>query len=190
MQFYLESTLKQYQYYKSLGEKAMRQIPEDKLFYMHNEDSNSIAVIVKHLWGNMLSRFTDFMTADGEKAWRKRDAEFENDIQSVAEMWEKWEAGWKVVFEALQPLETDDLEKIVYIRNQGHTVVEAVNRQLAHYAYHVGQIVFLAKILTEGSWQSLSIPRGGSTAFNQEKFSQEKAKGHFTDEFLGQEEKK
>ena len=184
MQSYLESTLKQFRYYKSLGEKAIRQVPEDKLFYMHNEDSNSIAVIVKHLWGNMLSRWTDFMTADGEKSWRQRDAEFENDIQSVEELWEKWEAGWKVVFEALEPLSPADLEKIVYIRNQGHTVVEAANRQLAHYAYHVGQLVFLAKILADQPWQSLSIPRGGSQAFNKEKFDKEKAKGHFTDEFL------
>lgn len=182
MKSYLPSTIKQYKYYKSVGERAMRQVPEDKLFLMHNEDSNSIAVIVKHLWGNMLSRFTDFMTSDGEKEWRERDAEFENDIQTADELWEKWEAGWKVVFEALEPLTDNDLEKLVYIRNQGHTVIEALNRQMAHYAYHVGQIVFLAKMLAEQPWESLSIPKGESKSFNAKKFAQDKAKGHFTDE--------
>jgi hypothetical protein len=187
MQSYLPSTIKQFQYYKALGERAMRQVVEEKLFYMYNDDSNSIAVLVKHLWGNMLSRFTDFMTSDGEKEWRQRDTEFENDISSVDELWEKWEAGWKVVFEALEPLTVDDLEKIVYIRNQGHTVVEALNRQLAHYAYHIGQIVYRSKMLTSDPWKSLTIPKGESKSFNAKKFSQDKAKGHFTDEFLGKE---
>lgn len=185
MKSYLPSTLKQLQYYKSLAERAMRQVPEEKLFYMYNDDSNSIAVIVKHLWGNMLSRFTDFMTSDGEKEWRERDAEFENDLKDVNELWEKWEAGWKVVFEAVEPLKEEDLEKWVYIRNEGHTVIEALNRQMAHYAYHVGQIVYRCKMLTPEPWQSLTIPRGESKSFNAKKFSQEKGRGHFTDNVSG-----
>ena len=181
---YLPSILKQFEFYKMLGERAMRQVPEDKLFWTFNEESNSLAVIVKHLWGNMLSRWTDFLTSDGEKVWRQRDAEFENDIQHAEALWQKWEAGWEVLFLAIRPLSDADLEHIVYIRNQGHTVVEAINRQLAHYAYHVGQIVFLSKMLAEQPWESLSIPKGQSDAFNQDKFNQPRQRGHFTNDFL------
>ncbi len=181
---YLESATKQFVYYKSLGEKAIAQMAEEDLFKMYNPDSNSVAIIVKHLWGNMLSRWTDFLTSDGEKDWREREAEFENDLQTRKNLLQKWEEGWQVLFEALKPLQAEDLERIVYIRNQGHTVVEAINRQLAHYAYHVGQIVFLAKLMATDGWQSLSIPRGESGSFNQKKFSQAKEKKHFTDEFV------
>lgn len=181
---YLISVIKQFQYYKSLGEKAMQQVPAERLFHMHSEDSNSVAIIVKHLWGNMLSRWTDFLTSDGEKSWRNRDAEFENDLTSSDELWKKWEEGWTCLFGALESLKTEDLDAIIYIRNQGHTVMEAINRQLPHYAYHVGQIVFLCKLLVEGNWNSLSIPRGGSGAYNADKFSQPKERKHFTDEYL------
>jgi hypothetical protein len=181
---YLESTLKQFEYYKLLGDKAMAQLPDDKLFWQYNEESNSIAIIVKHLWGNMLSRWTDFLTSDGEKDWRDRDGEFENDIQSKDELLAKWNEGWQCLFRALQPLTEADLQKIIFIRNQGHTVLEAINRQLAHYPYHVGQMVFIAKMVAGSNWQSLSIPKGESGKFNADKFAAPKARKHFADEFL------
>lgn len=184
---YLESIKKQFEYYKMLGDKTIVQLTDEQLFWQYNEESNSIAVIVKHLWGNMLSRWTNFLTSDGEKEWRKRDEEFENDIDNREELLKKWNEGWECLFNAIHPLKATDLEKEIYIRNQGHTVVEAINRQLPHYAYHVGQLVFLGKMLCGDKWQSLSIPKGKSTAFNAEKFAQEKHKQHFTDEFLGKD---
>jgi predicted secreted protein len=180
---YLQSVIKQFEYYKLLGEKTFAQLPDDKLFWQYNDESNSIATIVKHLWGNMVSRWTDFLTSDGEKEWRNRDAEFENDIATRQEMMAKWDAGWKVFLDALKALTEDDLEKIIYIRNQGHTVVEAINRQLAHYSYHVGQIVLLGKMCAV-NWNSLSIPKGGSSEYNAGKFSKPAHRAHFTDEFL------
>lgn len=180
---YLQSAIKQFEYYKVLGEKTFSQVSDDKLFWQYNEDSNSIAVIVQHLWGNMLSRWTDFLTSDGEKEWRDRDSEFENLIKSRKEMLKKWNEGWKVFLDTLYSLKEEDLGKTIYIRNQGHTVMEAINRQLAHYPYHVGQIVFIGKMCA-GKWDSLSIPKGASKAFNSDKFSKPKHKEHFTDEFL------
>jgi len=181
---YLESAKKQFEYYKMLGDKTFTQLNDDQLFWQFNEESNSIAMIVKHLCGNMLSRFTDFLTSDGEKEWRNRDAEFENDILNKEELLAKWNEGWQCLFNAINPLTEQDLTKEIYIRNQGHTVTEAINRQLAHYPYHVGQIVFLGKMLCNQNWQSLSIPKGNSKNFNAEKFAQPKHKQHFTDEFL------
>lgn len=183
---YLESVRKQFEYYKMLGEKTFAQVPDSSLFEQYNEDSNSIATIVKHLWGNMLSRWTDFLTADGEKGWRDRDGEFENDIRSRQEMLTRWDEGWSCLLDAVNSLTDEDLKKIIYIRNQGHTVVEAINRQLAHYAYHVGQIVFIGKMVSQNPWVSLSIPRGGSKNYNTEKFAQPPQRSHFTDEFLDQ----
>ncbi|HQU77596.1 MAG: DUF1572 family protein [Chitinophagales bacterium] len=188
MPSYLDSIRKQFHYYQQLGEKTFEQVADDKLFWQYNEESNSMATIVKHLWGNMLSRWTDFLTSDGEKEWRQREAEFDNDIRSRDDMMAKWTEGWNCLYAAIDPLTDEDLEKIIFIRNQGHTVTEAINRQLAHYAYHVGQIVLLGKMLAD-QWDSLSIPRGRSDAFNKEKFSRPKEKGHFTDEFLDQPEK-
>jgi len=179
---YLVSVIKQMEYYKSLGEKAMLQLDDDQLTVQMNEESNSIGSIVKHLWGNMLSRWTGFLHSDGEKEWRQREAEFDNDLTGRAEIMAKWEEGWSCFLNALRSLTPDDLSRIVYIRNQGHTVMEAVNRQFAHYPYHVGQIVFLAKALVRQPWQSLSIPRGGTAAYNAEKFSQERRRKHFTDD--------
>jgi hypothetical protein len=181
---YLESVIKQMAYYKMLGEKTFQQIPEEKLFWQYNEDSNSIAIIVKHLWGNMLSRWTDFLTADGEKEWRDRESEFENDLTSRQEVLNKWNEGWDCFLNTLKSLTPEDLGKTIYIRNQGHTVLEAINRQLAHYPYHIGQIVFIGKMVCENGWTSLSIPKGKSSAFNQDKFSKPKHQAHFTDEFL------
>lgn len=181
---YLESARKQFAYYKQLGDKTFSQVSEEQLFWKSNEESNSIANIVKHLWGNMLSRWTDFLTSDGEKDWRNRDAEFEDTVKTRAELISKWNEGWECLFAALNSLESGDLDKIVYIRNQGHTLMEAINRQLAHYPYHVGQIVFIGKMLSGNTWNSLSIPKGNSQEYNSQKFAQPKQKGHFTDEFL------
>lgn len=182
---YIESTRKQLDYYKLLGEKTFSQLSDEQLFLKMNEQSNSVATIVKHLWGNMLSRWTDFLTSDGEKEWRKREEEFENDPCTRGELLEKWEQGWACLFEALKSLTDDDLSRIIYIRNQGHTLLEAVNRALCHYAYHVGQIVFIGKMLCGVHWESLSIPKGATSAYNQEMFAQPKSRQHFTDGSLG-----
>ena len=182
---YLESVKKQFEYYKMLGEKTFAQIPDDKLFWQYNPESNSIATIVKHLWGNMLSRWTEFLTSDGEKEWREREAEFDNDITTRQELLDKWNSGWACLFHALNSLTQGDLQKEIYIRNMGHTVTEAINRQLAHYPYHIGQIVFLGKMICDDAWTSLSIPRGNSDAYNAGKFSKPKHKEHFTNEFIG-----
>jgi hypothetical protein len=181
---YLESVLKQFLYYKTLGEKAMEQLEPEQLFVAVNEDTNSIAVIVKHLSGNMLSRWTDFLTTDGEKEWRHRDAEFENDLQTKEAVLATWNKGWDCLFDALNKLRPEQLSQIIYIRNEGHTVIEAINRQLAHYPYHVGQIVFYAKMLKNSDWESLSIPRNKSNSYNQDKFAQEKSIKNFTDDEL------
>jgi len=164
---YLKSSLSLLHSYKNLGAKAMEQVPEEKLFWQYNEESNSMATIVKHLSGNMHSRWTDFLTTDGEKPWRERDGEFENDIKNREEMMQVWEKGWKVLFDALEPLTEADFEKTVYIRKEAHTVVEAINRELAHYSSHIGQLIYLGKMLTGGPWKSLSIPKGQSKTFKK-----------------------
>ncbi|HLO55386.1 MAG TPA: DUF1572 family protein [Saprospiraceae bacterium] len=179
---YLNSVIKQFEYYKMLGDKTFVQIPDEKLFWQCNEHSNSIATIVKHLWGNMLSRWSDFLITDGEKEWRNRDEEFVNDIVTRNELIARWNAGWKILLDTLNDLKEDDLTKIVYIRNQGHTVLEAINRQLAHYSYHIGQIVFIGKFVAI-HWDSLSIPKGSSKQFNNDKFATNKHITHFTDDF-------
>lgn len=181
---FLESAIKQFEYYKLLGEKTFNQIDEQKLFWQYNTESNSIAIIVQHLYGNMLSRWTDFLTTDGEKDWRNRDAEFENNITIKQDLLNKWNNGWQCLFNALDTLTEDDLIKIIYIRNQGQTVTDAINRQLCHYSYHIGQIVFIGKMIANENWTSLSIPKGNSNSYNQNKFSQEKHQQHFTDEYL------
>jgi hypothetical protein len=170
-----------------LGDKSISQLTDEMLHWSPGETSNSIAQIVKHLRGNMLSRWTDFLESDGEKPWRNRDDEFVDDIQDKEQLIKYWQEGWKCLFNTLDELKESDLESIIYIRNQGHTVIEAINRQLSHYCYHVGQIVYLSKMITGQDWQYLSIPPGKSKEFNQEKFSKEKSKRHFTDDFLQQE---
>ena len=179
---YLDSIKKQFQYYKMLGDKSILTLNEDEVFWQSGKESNSIAIIVKHMVGNMLSRWTNFLTEDGEKEWRNRDAEFENTYTSKEEMFAHWEEGWQCLFSTLNSLKNTDLEKIIYIRNQGHTILEAINRQLAHYPYHIGQIVYIAKLLKGDDWVSLSIAKGKSTTYNQEKFSKEKGRRHFTDD--------
>lgn len=182
MNTFLESIRKQFLYYKMLGEKAMAQLTEEQLFWQYNEESNSIAVLVHHLSGNMLSRFTDFLITDGEKPWRNRDAEFTNPFQSKGELTQYWNKGWDCLMNTLDKVTETDLEKIIYIRNDGHTVTEALNRQLAHYPYHIGQIIFIAKMLKNEDWQTLSIARNKSTDYNDRKFSQDKERRHFTDD--------
>lgn len=181
---YLESARKQFLYYKMLGEKAFEQLESQQLFVSVNENTNSIAVIVKHLSGNMLSRWTDFLTTDGEKEWRNRDDEFNDTIQTKEYLLAFWNKGWDCFLNALDALENNHLSQIIYIRNEGHTVIEAINRQLAHYPYHIGQIVFYAKLLKNGEWDSLSIPKNKSSAYNADKFSKEKTIKNFTDEEL------
>ncbi|MBR9773703.1 MULTISPECIES: DUF1572 family protein [Flavobacteriaceae] len=182
MNSYLESIKKQFLYYKMLGEKAMEQLTEEQLFWQYNEESNSIAILVNHIAGNMLSRFTDFLTTDGEKGWRNRDSEFTNSFLNKTEMMNYWNKGWECLLTTLEQLSEKDLEKIIYIRNDGHTVVEAINRQLAHYPYHIGQMVFIAKMLKNEAWNTLSIARNKSGDYNNRKFSQEKSKRHYTDD--------
>jgi hypothetical protein len=172
---YLTSAKKQLQYYKSVGEKTITQLKDEDLFWVYNEESNSIAIIVQHLWGNMLSRWTDFLTSDGEKEWRDRDLEFESVINTKEELMEKWNAGWQCMFDALDSLKPEDWNKTIYIRNEPHSVVDAVNRQLAHYPYHIGQIVFIGKMAASG-WKALTIPKGNSQAFNAEMFKKSTSK--------------
>lgn len=181
---YLESVKKQFLYYKTLAEKAIHQIDENQLFISLNDDTNSISMIVKHLKGNMLSRWTDIFTSDGEKSWRNRDDEFIDTYTSKTEIIESWDKGWECFFDTLNNLKPEDLSKIIYIRNEGHSVMEAINRQLAHYSYHIGQIVFYAKLLKNSEWNSLSIPKNKSNDYNSEKFSNKKQIRNFTEEEL------
>jgi hypothetical protein len=181
---FLASAQKQFAYYKLLGEQALAQVPDAQLTWQPTAASNSLATIVKHLSGNMLSRWTDFLTTDGEKPWRTREAEFDNDLRTRAEVLAAWEAGWGCLLGALARLTPADLDRTIYIRHQGHSETEAINRQLAHYPYHVGQLVFLARLVAGEAWQSLSIPRGSSAAYNADKFAQPTHMEHFTDEYL------
>ncbi len=180
-QTFLESAIKLFRYYKKLGEGAIVQLTDDEVVRQPNEASNSIALIVHHLSGNMLSRWTDFLTSDGEKTWRDREAEFEETYASKQAMIEAWEKGWTCLFTALESLKPEELSQIIFIRNEGQSVLEAIQRQLAHYSSHVGQIIFQAKILKGEHFRSLSIPKGKSNEFNKGKFDQEKSRKHFTD---------
>lgn len=178
---FLESAIKLFQYYKKLGEGAINQLNDQEVLMRPNDASNSIALIVHHLSGNMLSRWTDFLTSDGEKSWRNREAEFEEGYPDKKSMLEAWEKGWQCLFDALNILKPEDLSKIIYIRNEGQSVMDAIQRQLAHYPHHVGQILYQAKAIKGAEFKSLSIPKGGSGTYNQTKFSEEKSIRHFTD---------
>ena len=164
---HLSDSISLFRYYKNLGERALAQVADDQLFYAQDEECNSIAIIVKHLAGNMRSRWTDFLTADGEKPSRNRDSEFEDPPRDRKELMRTWEEGWTCLLKALESLNDSDLTQRVLIRGEAHSVMQAINRQLAHYAYHCGQIVFLAKHLQHAQWKSLSVPRGQSARFNQ-----------------------
>ena len=164
---YLEDSLSLFRYYKKLGEGAIAQVTDEQLLTTLDPEMNSIAQIVKHMAGNMRSRWTDFLTSDGEKPDRNRDSEFDEPPATRSALMKMWEAGWKCLFDALEPLHAADVDRKVTIRGEAHSVMQAVNRQIAHYAYHVGQIVFLAKHLQHAGWKSLSIPRHQSAKFNQ-----------------------
>ncbi len=165
---YLADIVEQFRKLKDLADKALAQVSEDVFFKVISDPSNSIGIIMKHMAGNMRSRWRDFLTTDGEKPDRNRDHEFiieEDETHEI--LTERWEDGWGHLFEALATLKSDDLDKIVYIRSEPHTVMEAILRQLTHYAYHVGQIVYLARHFAGERWQTLSVPRGNSEAFNE-----------------------
>lgn len=165
---YLHSCLKEFKYLKALGDKSFSQIKDEDFFRSPDTESNSIAVIIRHLSGNMISRWTDFLTSDGEKPDRNRDEEFERLFYTDKDdIISRWENGWNCLFDALDSINETDLRKEVFIRNQKHTVIEAINRQIAHYSYHVGQIVYLAKHFVSANWKSLSIERGKSDDYNK-----------------------
>jgi hypothetical protein len=168
---YLKDSIDLFRYYKKLAERAITQCPDGALFTVLDPESNSIAIIVKHMSGNMRSRWRDFLTTDGEKPDRNRDTEFEDAPKTRAELLEAWERGWKYLFDALEPLSEADMARTVTIRTEPHSVMQAINRQIAHYSHHIGQIVFVAKHLTSkstGKWDSLSVPRGKSKQFTAE----------------------
>ncbi len=164
---YLKSAIKRFDYYRSVGLRSMEQLSDEDLFWQLDEESNSIAIMVNHLHGNMLSRWTNFLQEDGEKPWRERDAEFENRIKDRKELMAKWNEGWDLVSDTLHALSADDLDKEVRIRNEAHSVFDAINRQLAHYAYHVGQMVYVAKMRKGKQWKTLTIAKGKSKEFNR-----------------------
>jgi hypothetical protein len=164
---YLEDSLTLFRYYKKLAERAMEQVTDEQLFVLLDDEANSIAIIVKHMAGNMRSRWMDFLTSDGEKPDRNRDSEFEDPPPTREALMNQWEQGWNYMFTALEPLTDRDMDRPVTIRSEAHSVMQAINRQMGHYAYHCGQIVFLAKHFQGGRWKSLTVPRGKSADFNQ-----------------------
>jgi Protein of unknown function (DUF1572) len=164
---YLSTVIRRVKYYKDLCEKAFDQLNEEDFHFQASSESNSVAIIVQHIAGNMLSRFTNFLTEDGEKEWRQRDDEFEVHTYSKQKVIELWEKGWKCFLDTIDSLTEDDLLKIVYIRKESLTVIDAINRQLAHYPYHIGQILFIGKMIKDKNWKSLSIPKSQSQQYNQ-----------------------
>lgn len=167
---YIKSVLFEFNRYKTLGDNTFAQLSDENLLWKYGEENNNIAQIVKHLSGNMLSRWTNFSTEDGEKEWRDRESEFVDPPSSKKEMLEIWNKGWDCLFLALNSIKDFDFDVKIKIRNESHTIIEAINRQLAHYSNHVGQIVLLGKIIKGKDWVSLSIPKGESEAFNKDKF--------------------
>ncbi len=162
---FLKDSIKRFKYYKELGDKTFEQLSEADLFYQPSSESNSIAVTVQHMYGNMMSRWTNFLTEDGEKEWRKRDAEFEIIQCSKADIISFWNDGWKCLLDTLESLKPEDLSKTITIRTEPLSVYDAILRQLAHYPYHVGQIVYLGRLLKNEAWKSLSIPKGKSADY-------------------------
>jgi Protein of unknown function (DUF1572) len=163
---YLTTVIKRLKYYKELGEKTFEQLGDKDFHYLPTSESNSIAIIVQHLTGNMLSRFTNFLTEDGEKEWRQRDDEYEVHNYSKQQLIDIWNKGWQCCFHALESLTENDLLTIIYIRKEPLTVVDAINRQLAHYPYHIGQIVYIGRMIKDKDWKNLSIPKGQSHQYN------------------------
>ncbi|HEX2845665.1 MAG TPA: DUF1572 family protein [Chitinophagaceae bacterium] len=165
---YLSTAIRRFRQYKELGDKTFAQLNDADFHYHTGNESNSIAVIIQHLSGNMLSRWTNFLTEDGEKTWRQRDEEFNNHISySKQQLIDIWEKGWDCLLDTLGSLKEDDLLKTIYIRKEALSVIDAINRQLAHYPYHVGQIVYIGRMIRKETWKSLSIPPGQSDQYNQ-----------------------
>ncbi len=181
---YLKDALASFRNYKKMAERAMAQVSDEEFFRILDAEANSIAVIVKHIAGNQKSRWTDFLTSDGEKDFRRRDTEFEMLDDTRESLMEFWETGWQTLFSAIESLKAEDFSRFVTIRGEPHTIVEAINRQLTHYAYHVGQITFLAKHFRSGEWKTLSVPRNKSAEFNKflaEKKDSGEEKAHYLD---------
>ena len=164
---YLSTTIKRLKYYKQLGDQTFDQLNEQDFHWQPSSESNSIAVIIQHIVGNMLSRWTNFLTEDGEKEWRQRDDEFEIHNYSKQQLLDLWNEGWKCFIDALASLTADDLLKTIYIRKEPLTAIDAINRQLAHYPYHIGQIVYIGRLVKNENWKNLSIPKGRSQQYNQ-----------------------
>lgn len=160
--------LKRFQYYKDLADKTFEQLTDEQLFWQPNAESNSVSVIAKHLTGNMISRWTNFLAEDGEKSWRHRDEEFINDYKTRQEMLDHWEKGWKTLFDAVNKLSDENQYAVLTIRDEKTSFTDALLRQLAHYPYHIGQMVYLGKMMKNHNWKSLSVPRGKSEKYNQE----------------------
>lgn len=178
----LSSALLQFRYYKLLGDKTFEQLSVQDIHWASDDDQNSIAIIVNHLTGNMLSRWTNIFEEDGEKDWRDRDQEFEAVLKTKADMLAYWERGWDCLFGTLESLSGADMQRIIYIRNQGHTVWEAIARQLCHYSYHIGQIVLLGKMIRKDEWTTLSIAKNASKSYNAERFGRDAQVKHFTED--------
>ncbi len=168
---FLRTLIKQSLYYQSVADRAIAQIEDKQLFIVPNENSNSIAMIMQHIAGNMLSRWTDFRTTDGEKEWRNRDSEFEQNYHSKDELIAFWNKGWACYLSAIESIQAHELINTLKIRGEAHTIMDAINRQLAHYPYHIGQIVCLCKFLKDQEWETLSIAKNKSQAFNQDAFN-------------------
>ena len=175
---------KQFEYYRMLADKTILLLSEEELNWQCDKESNSIAILMRHITGNLASRFTNFLTEDGEKPWRDRDSEFAIGYYNRHELITNWDKAWTVLFDVLDSLTDENITAVVKIRNQDHTVGEALYRQLAHYPYHIGQIVFIGKLIKKSAWQSLSIPRNKSNDYNQEKFNNPSSDTHFTDDYL------
>lgn len=167
MENYKTDAVQSFRNYKKLAERAIEQVSDDEFFRSIDVEANSIAVVVKHLAGNLHSRWSDFLTADGEKADRNRDTEFEVIDDTRESLMQFWESGWQTLFNAIEPLSVEDFSKTITIRGEPHSIVEAINRQLTHYAYHIGQIVLLAKHFRSAEWKTLSVPKKKSAEFNQ-----------------------
>ena len=165
---FLPEIIKRFKTYKALGDKTFEQLDDQDFFMQPSSESNSIAVIIQHMYGNAMSRWTNFLTEDGEKEWRKRDAEFEAMDITKQDLISFWNTGWNTMLQTLEALTEGDLDKTIYIRGEPHKVFDAILRQFAHYSYHVGQIVYLGRLYKGGEWKSLSIPKGQSIHFNQQ----------------------
>lgn len=175
---------KQFEYYRLLADKTLLLLSQEELNWQYNEESNSIAMLMRHISGNLASRFSDFFTEDGEKEWRDRDSEFATGVYNKHELITNWEKSWTILFQVLDSITPENIACVVKIRNQEHTVAEALFRQLAHYPYHIGQLVFIGKLIKNKEWQSLSIPRNQSQEYNEKKFSTPDSDSHFTDDYL------